>query len=335
MSIESIDSKDYYEILELNRNCSQEEISEAYRRLSLKYHPKVTKPENAAIFEYYFQKLAEAYEVLSDLNKKEMFDIYGKEGLRNGISGKNGKKKPGYRFLGNGHEIFEKFMGTSNPFTLIRDNEKKLKETIVIDAANVNMEKKESKEKDININLECTLEELYNGCVKNVKYSKKKICEDFRTTEDQEANVDVEIMKGYDKNTVLPFKEMGNDIPGEKSSDLVIHIKEKKHPYFKRVNKNDLIYTHEITLAQALNGAPVRLTTLDNRKISVAIDEIISPSTVKKVPGEGMPIYQKEISVRDLTIKKGDLFIKFHIKFPEYIKPSKKQEITKLLDDEE
>ena len=226
-------------------------------------------------------------------------------------------------------------MGTSNPFTLIRDNEKKLKETIVIDAANANMEKKESKEKDININLECTLEELYNGCVKNVKYSKKKICEDFRTTEDQEANVDVEIMKGYDKNTVLPFKEMGNDIPGEKSSDLVIHIKEKKHPYFKRVNKNDLIYTHEITLAQALNGAPVRLTTLDNRKISVAIDEIISPSTVKKVPGEGMPIYQKEISVRDLTIKKGDLFIKFHIKFPEYIEPSKKQEITKLLDDEE
>ena len=335
MSIESIDSKNYYEILELNRNCSQEEISEAYRRLSLKYHPKVTKPENAATFEYHFQKLAEAYEVLSDLNKKEIFDIYGKEGLRNGIVGKNGKKKPGYRFLGNGHENFEKFMGTSNPFTLIRDNEKKLKETIVIDAAQANMEKKESKEKDINIDLECTLEELYNGCVKNVKYSKKKICEDFRTTEDQEASVDVEIMKGYDKNTVLPFKEMGNDIPGEKSSDLVIHIKEKKHPYFKRVNKNDLIYTHEITLAQALNGAPVRLTTLDNRKISVAIDEIISPSTVKKVPGEGMPIYQREISVRDLTIKKGDLFIKFHIKFPEYIKPSKKQEITKLLDDEE
>ena len=334
MSIESIDNKDYYEILELNRNCSQEEISEAYRRLSLKYHPKVTKPENAATFEYYFQKLAEAYEVLSDLNKKEIFDIYGKEGLRNGILGKNGKKKPGYRFLGNGHEIFEKFMGTSNPFTLIRDNEKKLKETIVIDAANANMEKKETKEKDINFDLECTLEELYNGCIKNVKYSKKKICEDFRTTEDQEASVDVEIMKGYDKNTVLPFKEMGNDIPGEKSSDLVIHIKEKKHPYFKRVNKNDLIYTHEITLAQALNGAPVRLTTLDNRKISVAIDEIISPSTVKKVPGEGMPIYQKEISVRDLTVKKGDLYIKFHIKFPEYIEPSKKQEITKLLDEE-
>ena len=337
--LDSIDDKDYYEILELNRNCSQEDISEAYRRLSLKYHPKVTKPENSAIFEYHFQKLAEAYEVLCDPNKKQIFDIYGKEGLKNGILGKNGKKKDGYRFLGNGHEIFEKFMGTSNPFTLIRENEKKAKETIVIDAANPNAnveaEKTEKNEKDINIDLECTLEELYNGCTKNLKYTKKKICEDLRTTEDQEVNIEVEIMKGYDKNTIIPFKEMGNDFPGEKSSDLVIHIKEKKHPYFKRVNKDDLIYMHEITLAQALNGNPVRLTTLDNRKVAVSIDEIISPSTVKKVPGEGMPVFQKEISIRDLTTKKGDLYIKFHIIFPEYIDPVKKQEITKLLDDEE
>ena len=338
MSSEELENKDYYEILELNKNCSQEDISESYRRLSLKYHPKVTKPENAAVFEYHFQKLAEAYEVLSDPNKKEIFDIYGKEGLKNGILGKNDKKKDGYRFIGNGHEIFEKFMGTSNPYTLIRENEKKSKETIIIDAANANQEvdkKIEKKEKDINIDLECTLEELYNGCVKSIKYTKKKICEDLRTTEDQEATIEVEIMKGYDKNTILPFKEMGNDYPGEKSSDLIIHIKEKKHPYFKRVNKDDLIYMHEITLAQALNGDPVRLTTLDNRKIAVSIDEIISPSTVKKVPGEGMPIYQKEISVRDLTIQKGDLYIKFHIIFPEYIDPVKKQEITKLLDDEE
>jgi len=335
MSINSIDDKDYYEILELTRKCSQEEISEAYRRLSLKYHPKVTTPENSAIYEYHFQKLAEAYEVLSDPQKKEIFDIYGKEGLKNGIVEKNGRKKGGYIFLGNGHEIFEKFMGTSNPFTLIRENEKKSKETIVIDAANANQSPYQKKEKDINIDQECTLEELYNGCVKTVKFTKKKICEDLRTTEDQESSIDIEIMKGYDKNTVIPFKEMGNDFPGEKSSDLVIHIKEKKHPHFKRVNKDDLIYLHEISLSQALNGDPVRLTTLDNRKITVSIDEIISPATVKKVPGEGMPIYKKEVSVRDMTCEKGDLYIKFHIKFPEYIDPVKKQEITKLLDNEE
>ena len=100
------------------------------------------------------------------------------------------------------------------------------------------------------------------------------------------------------------------------------------------MNKNDLIYIHEITLAQALNGDPVRLTTLDNRKIAISIDEIISPSTVKKVPGEGMPIYKKELSVRDLEIEKGDLYIKFHIIFPEYIDPARKMEISQLLDNE-
>ena len=343
ISLSSLNLKNYYEILELPKDCSQEEISESYRTLSLKYHPKITTPENSALYEYYFQKLGEAYEVLSDPKKKEIFDIYGKEGLMNGIMKKD-KKIEGYRYLGNGHEIFEKFMGTSNPFTLIRENEKKNKEikekgNIVMDAAkqnNLNEEKNENikKAKDIVIDLECSLEELYNGCVKNVKYIRKKVCSDSVSLEEIEENVDVDILKGYDKNSVITFHEMGNEGLGEKNSDLIVKIKEKKNKSFKRVNKNDLIYIHEITLAQALNGDPVRLTTLDNRKIAISIDEIISPSTVKKVPGEGMPIYKKELSVRDLDIEKGDLYIKFHIIFPEYIDPVRKMEISKLLDNE-
>ena len=336
ISLSLLNQKDYYQILELPRSCSQEEISESYRTLSLKYHPKIAKPEASATYEYYFQKLAEAYEVLSDPKKKEIFDIYGKEGLKNGIM-KNDKKIDGYRYLGNGHEIFEKFMGTANPFTLIRENEKKSreireKENIVIDASK--QEKQEKKAKDIVIELECTLEELYNGCVKNVKYNRKKVASDSVSLEDVEDNVDVEILRGYDKNSVIKFKDMGNEGLGEKNSDLIIKIKEKKNNLFKRVNKNDLIYIHEISLSQALNGDPVRLTTLDNRKIAISIDEIISPSTIKKVPGEGMPIYKKELSVRDLEIEKGDLYIKFHIIFPEYIDPVRKMEISKLLDNE-
>ena len=342
ISLSSLNQKDHYEILELPRNCSQEEISESYRKLSLKYHPKIASPENSALYEYYFQKLGEAYEVLSDPKKKEIFDIYGKEGLKNGIM-KNGKLIEGYRYLGNGHEIFEKFMGTSNPFALIRENEKinkeiKEKENIVIDAAQQNNENKkevkERKEKDFVIELECSLEELYNGCIKNVKYTRKKISSDSVTLEDVEENIDVEILRGYDKNSTIRFKGMGNECLGEKNSDLIVKIKEKKNNSFKRVNKNDLIYIHEITLAQALNGDPVRLTTLDNRKISISIDEIISPSTIKKVPGEGMPIFKKELSVRNLEIEKGDLYIKFHIIFPEYIDPVRKMEISKLLDNE-
>ena len=329
---------DYYSLLELSRNCSQEDIAEAYRHLSLKYHPKITTQENSAQSEYHFQKLSEAYEVLSDPIKKGIYDIYGTEGLQNGIIDKKGNIKGGYKYMGNGHEIFEKFMGTSNPFALKSELEKE-KMSVETSAAFEKSFGEQKQEKGIlppiDIDLECTLEELYNGCVKTIKYKKKAISYDLRTTKDKEVSIDVEIFKGYDKNTIIPFKEMGNEAPGIKNSDLIVHIKEKKHKCFKRVNKNDLIYIHKIDLAQALNSEPVKLTTLDNRHLTISVDEIISPSTVKVVYGEGMPIYQKEISVRNLNYKKGDLYIKFDIKFPEYIDPVKKQEITKLLDDEE
>ena len=322
---------DYYEILSLPHNCSQEDIAESFRRLSLKYHPKVCSPENSAQSEYHFQKLCEAYEVLSDPMKKEIYDIYGHEGLKNGIIDKKGKIKTGYIYSGNGHEIFEKFMGTDNPFTLKDEYEKGFFDEAKEDNINLN----EDKVQNIDVNLECTLEELYNGCVKKINYKKRVIGFDFRTTEEKEVSLDVEVFRGYDKNTVLTFKGLGHQTPGIRDSDLLVHIKEKKHKCFQRVNKNDLIYVHKIDLAQALNSEPVRFTTLDGRKLHISVDEIISPSTVKVVPGEGMPIFENEINVRDLNAKKGDLYIKFDIKFPEYIDPVKKIEITNLLEREE
>ena len=338
MVFTSTSTIDYYSILELPRNCSQEDIAEAYRYLSLKYHPKITTQENSAQSEYHFQKLCESYEVLSDPIKKGIYDIYGSDGLKNGIIDKNGNIKGGYRYMGNGHEIFEKFMGTTNPFALKSDSQKE-RMNVETAAAFEKSFGEQKKERDIlppiDIDLECTLEELYNGCVKTINYKKKAISYDLRTTEDKEVSVDVEIFKGYDKNTIIPFKEMGNEAPGVKNSDLIVHIREKKHKCFKRVNKNDLIYTHKINLAQALDSEPVKLKTLDDRIITVSMDEIISPSSIKVVYGEGMPIYQKELSVRDLNIKKGNLYIKFDIKFPEYIDPVKKKEITTLLENED
>jgi DnaJ-class molecular chaperone len=59
-------SKDYYEILEISRGYTSEDISNAFRRLSLKYHPKKNDEKNFAVNNYYFHQVAEAYEVLSD-----------------------------------------------------------------------------------------------------------------------------------------------------------------------------------------------------------------------------------------------------------------------------
>ncbi len=324
-------SLDYYKILQLPKNCLQEDIAESFRNLSLKYHPKVCSPENSAKSEFHFQKLCEAYEVLSDPIKKEIYDIYGQEGLKNGIIDKKGNIKGGYIYSGNGHEIFEKFMGTANPFTLKGESEKGF-----FDEQICENKKNEEGVQPIDVDLECTLEELYNGCVKTVKYKKNSMSYDARTTNVVEVSQDVEIFRGYDDKTIITYKEKGNDAPGMVSSNLIIKIKELPHNTFRRINKNDLLYIHEIPLVKALNSEPVCLYTLDGRKLAISIDEIISPATVKVVPGEGMPIYDKDLSkCRGDKIKKGYLYIKFNIIFPEYIDPSKKKRIITLLQPEE
>ena len=334
----TLSDKSYYEILEINNTASQEEIAEAYRNLSLKYHPSKASPENKEVYELHFQKLAEAYEVLSDPTKKGIYDIHGTNGLRTGLVDKKGNIKGAYRFLNNGHEIFDKFMGALNPFTLINDKETKSDDipSVFGSAFGGQNYSKIEKLSPININLECTLEELYSGCVKTVKYKKQKLNYDLRTTNIEEVTQDVEIFKGYDSSTVITFKEKGNDSPGYVSSDLNVYIKELPHNVFKRINKNDLLYIHDITLVKALNSEPVCLYTLDGRRLAISIDEIIAQNTVKIVKGEGMPIYDKDLAkTRGDKIQKGDLYIKFNIIFPEFIEESKKRSIIELLKSEE
>lgn len=109
-----------------------------------------------------------------------------------------------------------------------------------------------------------------------------------------------------------------------------------KDQFFRR-KCNDLIYFHTISLIDALKAEPVFLTTLDDRKLAISIDEIISPQTVKFVKGEGMPIYEDITQNSDnllKPVKKGNLYIKFNVIFPKYIDPRKKDEIVALLEDQ-
>ena len=85
-----------------------------------------------------------------------------------------------------------------------------------------------------------------------------------------------------------------------------------------------LYYTAEISLAQALTNTIVQVPTFDNRLLSVAVNQVVSPGFVKKVPGEGMP-------VPGAPGEKGDLVIKFCTKFPETLTPEVKATLKKLL----
>ena len=98
--------QDYYEILGVSRDAGKEEIKSAYRRLALKYHPDRNPGHRKA--EERFKEAAEAYEVLRDAHKRELYDLYGYEGLEErGFTGFRGFEDIFSRFS----DIFEDFFG--------------------------------------------------------------------------------------------------------------------------------------------------------------------------------------------------------------------------------
>ena len=138
--------------------------------------------------------------------------------MRFGIQDKDGNLKGGYKYGGNAHEIFNKFMGTINPFALLKDYDRMDDEwgTMFSSAYGGQNYKERDPLPNVEVEMECTLEELYNGCVKKLKYHKNVLNHDGRTTSNDDSSIDVEIFRGYDKTTVLTFPGHGNEGPGIK-----------------------------------------------------------------------------------------------------------------------
>ncbi|KAF7477412.1 dnaJ subfamily B member 6 [Marmota monax] len=109
---------DYYEVLGVQRHASPEDIKKAYRKLALKWHPD-KNPENKEEAERKFKQVAEAYEVLSDAKKRDIYDKYGKEGLNGGGGGGSHFDSPfefGFTFR-NPDDVFRDFFGGRDPFS--------------------------------------------------------------------------------------------------------------------------------------------------------------------------------------------------------------------------
>ncbi|KAL8532562.1 hypothetical protein ACS0TY_008957 [Phlomoides rotata] len=308
---------DYYNILKVSRSATEEDLRKSYKRLAMKWHPD-KNAVNTKEAEAKFKQISEAYDVLSDPEKRQIYDLYGEEGLKSGLHPPPKDRDSGYGGGGGGmgfkfsprdaEDIFEEFFsGLDVDKGKIGGGggEARLKKAAVM----------ESK-------LACTLEELYKGSRRKMKISRIVLDVSGKPITVEEV-LSIHIKPGWKKGTKITFPEKGNYEPGASPGDLIFVVDEKPHPSFKR-DGNDLIIHQRISLLDALTGKTLKLKTLDGRDLTVAVSDIVKPGYEMVIENEGMPI-SKEPG------KHGDLRIKFDVKFPSRLSSDQKSDLRRVL----
>lgn len=338
----------YYDILGVKPTATQDELKKAYRKLALKYHPDKNPNEGEK-----FKLISQAYEVLSNEEKRRIYDQGGEQALKEGGTGGGGFSSP--------MDIFDMFFGGGRR----REREKKVKDVIH--------------------QMSVSLEELYNGAVRKLALQKHvicskcegqggkkppekcpscrgtgmqvriqqlgpgmvsqmqsmcadcrgqgerinpkdrcKTCEGRKVVKDRKI-LEVHVDKGMEDGQKIVFSGEGDQEPGLEPGDIIIVLDEKEHTLFRRVN-NDLTMQMHISLVEALCGFQKPIKTLDDRTIVVSAipGEVIKHSIIKCVMGEGMPQYKN-------PFEKGRLLIQFTVDFPSQIAQDRIAKLEKIL----
>ncbi|XP_017259645.1 dnaJ homolog subfamily B member 13 [Kryptolebias marmoratus] len=292
----------YYETLEINRNATDADIKKAYRRLALKFHP--SKNREPGSVEKFIQ-LGEAYDVLSDPRKKATYDKFGEVGLKSGVPAEFGGAEAWsskYVYHGNPDKTFRLFFGGDNPFADFYTDESPLQ------LCSLQPEVVKTQDAPIERDLHLSLNDLFHGCIKKIKISRRVMNEDGHTSSIKDKILTIEVKPGWTEGTRIIFSKEGDQGPNCIPADIVFIVRQKSHPLFRR-QRNDLIYKTKISLEMALTGFSMDVQTLDGRLLSIPVNDIVHPTYEKVVTGEGMPLPQD-------PSQRGNLVIAFDVQFP-------------------
>ncbi|KAF7726136.1 hypothetical protein EC973_009028 [Apophysomyces ossiformis] len=348
--------KDYYAILGVPKDADDEAIKKAYRKQALKWHPDRNK-DNAEQAKIKFQEIGEAFEVLSDKNKRAVYDQYGEEGLKGGpppSSGGAGGFPGGFNFGGapggttftftsgpggggfkpfrpsDADDIFKHFFSSFGGGSMDEDDLGGMGgipggffSSGGMPRSGFRTQRQPQKPPAIKRALPISLEDLYKGTTKRLKVTRK--LRDGATgkliTTDKILTINVKA--GWKAGTKIRFPGEGDELETGEAQDIEFVVEEKPHPVFER-DGDDLKMTIQLTLAEALTGFSKPIKTLDDRSLNVSNSHsIIQPGQISRVNGEGMP--------NSKTGKKGDLILKYEIKFPSQLTQAQKEAIKNIL----
>ena len=347
--------KDFYEILGVSKSASAEEIKKAYRKRAIEFHPDKNPGNKNA--EENFKTAAEAYEVLSDADKKAKYDQYGHAAFDGGGGGYGG----GHHM--NMDDIFSQFgdiFGSAfggGGFGGNSGGQRRVKGS------------------NLRIKVKLTLEEIANGVEKKVKVKRKiqaagvkyKTCSTCngqgqvlrvtntilgrmqsattchvcggsgQTIESKPGNADsqgmiledetvsIKIPAGVVDGMQLKVSSKGNDAPGNGvPGDLIVAIEELEHQFLKREGEN-LHYDLYISFAEATLGVSKDIEAV-NGKVRIKLEDGIQSGKILRLKGKGIPSLN--------SYGNGDLLVHINVWTPKTLSKEQRQFFEKSLNDE-
>ncbi|XP_042616516.1 dnaJ homolog subfamily A member 2-like [Cyprinus carpio] len=347
-----------YDLLGVSPSASENELKKAYRKLAKEYHPD--KNPNAGDK---FKEISFAYEVLTNPEKRDLYDRYGEQGLREGGCGGGGMDDIFSHIFGGGLFGFMGGQGRSRNGARRRGEDMvhplkvsledlyngkttklQLSKNVLCSACNGQGGKSGAVQKCTACRgrgMRIMIRQLAPGMVQQMQsvctdcngegevISEKdrcKKCEGKKVIKEVKI-LEVHVDKGMKHGQKITFGGEADQAPGLEPGDIVLVLQEKEHETFRREG-NDLHMTHKIGLVEALCGFHFTLKHLDGRQIVVKYPagKVIEPGSVRVVRGEGMPQYRN-------PFEKGDLFIKFDVQFPDnnWLSPEKLLELEDFL----
>jgi DnaJ-class molecular chaperone len=344
-------SKSYYDILGAEKTATEKEISKQYKKLAAIWHPDKNL-DNKEEAEEKFKKISEAYEVLSDPEKRELYDKYGEEGL-----------KQGHHI--NPEELFRQMFGQQEE-SEVPDLKCELELTFGQMYAGCKITKEIERASMCTV---CFGSGTKDGIVSKCKQcdgsgyrlamigpgmmmkmgceacnatgktgDKKNECKKCHGMQFRKEFVEIEVIvpKGVFEDYPIVVKEEGHAVPmedvhkeGRKRSDVVFFVKEKPHTLFKRfiakekgkIDMSDLAIELDISFGESIIGFNKEVKHLNETTLNIAIHKPCRHGDILVLKGYGMPKLDEDD-------KYGDLFVSIKVEHPANLQLSEKEKLT-------